>query len=209
MRYCAAVLALVVAAVFVAALQGEPAPTPSVVPVAWELDFKYQDPQPISVTLPNGSKKTYWYMLYTVANRSGADRTFIPDFNLYTDTGKISRSGVGVGVMVFDAIQKNVNNPLLVDQTSITGNILQGEDNAKDGVAIWPDIDPEARAFDVFIGGLSGEEAKLTLPASKPGATSATVTLRKALRLQYAMPSEPAARAANQPKLVEKSCVMR
>jgi hypothetical protein len=203
------VLALAVAALFVAALQGEPAPTPSVVPVTWELDFKYQDPQPIAVTLPDGSKKTFWYMLYTVANRTGADRTFIPDFTLYTDTGRIYRSGVAVPAVVFDAIQKNVNNPLLVDQTSITGKILQGEDNAKDGVAIWPDIDPEARAFDSFIGGLSGEEAKIALPASQPGAASTKVILRKALRLQYAMPSEPAARAANPPKLVDKSWVMR
>lgn len=210
MRYAAAMLALTVAAALSTVAFSDPAPQPSIVPVTWELEFKYQDPRPINVKLADGSTKTFWYMTYTVTNRSGADRIFVPEFTMFTDTGKLSKAGAGVPAAVFDAVVKQTNNPLLVDQATITGKILQGEDNAKDGVAIWPDIDQEARAFDVFVGGLSGEKAKVKLPAgSQPTSGPAEVTLTKALQLKYALSSEPAARDRNGPKLLEKNWVMR
>ena len=46
----------------------------------------------------------------------------------------------------------------------LTGKLLQGEDNAKSGVAIWRDFDAKAGAFDLLLGGLSGETAEIQLP---------------------------------------------
>lgn len=151
--------------------QSSAPPKPSVVPVSWELDFEHQTPQPITLRLPGEDKSVrYWYMLYIVTNKSKSDQYFIPDLTLCTETGQVRRAGVGVPAAVFDAVQKRHNNPLLVDQATITGKILQGDDNAKHGVAIWPEYDPAARAFDIFVGGLSGERAKVELPASAPSA---------------------------------------
>ena len=56
------------------------------------------------------------------------------------------------------------NDPLLLDLSDMAGRLLQGEENAKEGVAIWNDFDPNAATFDVFVSGLSGETVELRLP---------------------------------------------
>ncbi len=217
MRYCAALLALGLAAIWAGSALSSPPPKPSVVPVSWELEFIYQAPQTILLRLPGEAKaQRYWYMLYTVVNRTKADQVFVPEFTLYTDTGKVHRAGDGIPAAVFDAIQRRHNNPLLLDSASIIGKILQGEDNAKDGVAIWPDIDHDARNFDIFIAGISGERAVVPLPASgpaddavQPGQSKGQAVLAKTMQLNYTLPGEAAARERTVPRLNSQEWVMR
>ncbi|MCD4700016.1 MAG: hypothetical protein K8R91_05535 [Phycisphaerae bacterium] len=220
MRYIAVIMATGLAFTLLTAV-AEPVSKPGIVPTSWELEFEYQTPQPITIQMPGWKEKqTFWYMLYTITNRSGADRIFVPGFSLYTDSGQVSRSGERIPPAVFLAIKKRHNNPLLVDMAFITGTLLQGADNAKDGVAIWSDFDHKARGFDVFVAGVSGERAKIKLPKpivetvkDKDGkeekVTKTEVTLSKTLYLRYALPGEAAARSAATPKFLEKQWVMR
>ncbi len=115
---------------------------------------------------------------------------------------------------------KRHNDPLLLDQAHITGKILQGQDNFKGGVAIWRDIDPNARSFDIFIGGMSGERVKVKLPepvkvtvidaeGNKQETTTDEAILAKTLQLHFWLPGEAAARSANTPQLEKKEWVMR
>jgi len=220
-RYSAAILLVGVAVVGLGTGAGRSAPKPSLVPVTWELDFEYSHPQPITLRLPGQERaQTYWYMLYTITNQTGKDRIFVPEFVLYTDTGEVLVSGEGVRSSVFQAIQKRHNRPLLLDKESITGRILQGEDNAREGVAIWRDFDPQARGFDVFVGGLSGERVTVKLPApvkvtvmgpagKKVQVVKTEITLVKTLHLQYRLPGEATARDRTKVDPVGKAWVMR
>ncbi len=130
---------------------------------------------------------------------------FVPEFVLYTDNGDLVRSQRGIPPMVFDQIKKTFNDPLLVDQTTMTGKILQGEDNAKCGVAIFKDFDGIAGEVHVFVGGLSGESQEVELPVevqvrelSAKGELQTVakkkVVLSRTLDLMYVFPGNPAAR---------------
>jgi hypothetical protein len=70
--------------------------------------------------------------------------------------------------------------------------IRVGEDEAKDGVAIWEEPLPRMGDFTIFISGLSGETltmkdaagAELKGPDGKP------IILRKTLQLDYTLPGD-------------------
>ena len=230
MKYVGAFLAIVLAAYITAAQTppatqpssgASPVPRPSVVSPSWELNFEYQTPQMIEVAPPGEAKaRVFWYMLYTVTNETGREQIFVPELVRYSDTGKVSRAGEKVPAAVFAAVQSRHNNPLLKDQPAMTGKLLQGEDNAKDGVAIWPDLDEQAQGFDIFVGGLSGETEKIKLPTpttvtvideegNRKQAVKDEAIVSKTLRLAYKLPGEYAARARTQPKLEKKEWVMR
>ncbi len=218
MTRCAMVMMLA-AAIGVAAfaLAQDAVPKPSVVPVSWELEFEYDTPQSITVKLPGDRQaQTYWYVLFTVTNSTDSDKQFAPRFVLYTDTGEVLKAGQGVSSLLFEQVQKRLNSPLLVGLASVTGRLLQGDDNAKQSVAIWKDFDPKARKFDIFVGGLSGETVKVKLPvaikqrdAEGKVVTRTEVTLSKTLQLTYFVPGEAAARPQTAPRLVKKQWVMR
>jgi len=218
MRCMAATMA---AAVVLAVSPARTAPKPSKFPTSWELDIHLETPRAIDVT-PTGQTQPqrFWYLRYTVANNSGKDRIFVPQWVLYTDTGQILRAGQKVPTTVFKAIKKLCGEPLLKDQSAMTGKLLQGEDNAKDGVAIWRDFDPDAGAFDVFIGGLSGETAEVKLPkpikvteidaeGKQVQVVKDKVVLAKTLHLRYSVPGEAAFRLNVRAKLLKRQWVMR
>jgi len=197
------------------------APKPSRVPTTWQVDIDLKEPKAIELPLPGRARpQRFWYVRYTVTNRTGQELIFVPAFVLYTDTGQILRAGSKVPTAAFQAIKNLYNAPLLKDITGMTGRLLQGEDNAKEGVAIWRDFDPKAGAFDIFIGGLSGENAEVRLP--KPievvelDATGKETTVvkdkaivSKTLHLRYSIPGEAAARLWTKPKLEKRQWVMR
>ncbi|HHH75503.1 MAG TPA: hypothetical protein ENL03_00595 [Phycisphaerae bacterium] len=172
---------------------------PKVVSLTWQLEVTVAGLRPISIKTPGKDKaEIYWYAPYKVTNRTGDEQIFVPSFELYTNTGQVTRSGLGVPMAAFDAIQKHLNEPLLRDQTEMTGKILQGRDNAKRGVAIFKDIDPKAGKVDLFIEGLSGESAPVPLPMpikvkriNDDGETIMvevnTIILSKTLRLRYTL----------------------
>ena len=215
MASCAAVLAGLACGI------ATTAPKPSDVPVSWELQFTYKQPRPIQVVLPGQDEPTtFWYMEYTVTNRTEDEQVFVPDFVLYTDTGQILRDGRGVPSLVFRKIKETVSEPLLKDQAGVSGTLLRGSNNAKDGGMIFRDIDPQSGAFDIFVGGLSGETAIVKPPHPVPVTTIGEdkkpktvmkdeIVLSRTLQLNYKLPGEASARFGAKPRLVRKTWVMR
>ena len=71
-----AVMIVVAAAMIVLVVgDGYTAPEPSEAKTKWELDFRFEPVRPIRVQLAGREEKqTFWYMLYTVTNRTGKDQ---------------------------------------------------------------------------------------------------------------------------------------
>jgi hypothetical protein len=157
---------LLVAAIIVLGVgRAVPAPKPAEIPIQWQLDATFHDILPIQVNVGGqDAPRTFWYLRYTITNKTGQDRVFVPEFILYTDTGQVLRAGHNIPSEVFQAIKQQLNDPLLLDLPDMAGRVLQGPENAKEGVAIWNDFDPNAGAFDVFVSGLSGETVEVRLP---------------------------------------------
>jgi len=165
-------------------------PEPSRVPVSWELDFKYGNMERAYVTI-DGKQQTYWFMRYTVTNNSGRDVLFTPNFELVADTGtaltafKEADGKHNIPNTVYEKIKSAYKNTFLQSPNSIYGKLLQGEDNAKDGVIIFPELDPDARDFRLFVTGLSGETAEVKNPL-----TNAPVILQKSLEVDFKIPGQ-------------------
>ncbi len=221
MKRLAATFVLIVAAVVLLASDAQTAPKPSEVAINWQLDVRLDTPRPIEVSLPGKGQPTrFWYLLYTVTNRTGEDRIFVPEFVLYTNTGQILRAGQKVPTAVFRKLKRIYNDPLLKDRMGMTGKLLQGEDNARSGVAIWREFDGKAGSFDLFLGGFSGETAEVILPIPVTAkeidargrdveVVKEKIILTKTMQLNFSAPGEQSARSRLTPKLLKRQWVMR
>jgi hypothetical protein len=159
------------------------APEPSIVPRAWEFDFTFQAPRAIAIRDVDGKFHWFWYLSYKVVNNSGSEQMFIPDVVIASERGHIIHAGQNLPSSVFPAIKNKLQNPLLLSPIEVVGKLLQGEDQAKESVAIWPAFDDDVDEITVFIGGLSGETVSLPHPT-----TGETLLLRKTLRIDYKLP---------------------
>jgi len=163
-------------------------PKPSPYLISWQLKFEHETPRRVVVDVPGLSAPVaYWYMTYTVTNNTDQERTFLPIFEMVTNDGNVIRSDKNIPKVVFDAIKKREKKPLLEPWTKVGGELLLGEDQAKDGVAIWEEPMPRMGKFNIFIGGLSGEHVQMkddagTVMKDKDGNP---LILRKTLELQY------------------------
>lgn len=155
-------------------------PEPSPYPKTWELKFEHSTPKRIVVNLPTTNvPQAYWYMTYTVTNNTDQEQLFLPVFELVTREGKIVRNDKNIPQVVFDRIKGIEGIKFLENAIKIGGQLRLGEDEAKDGVAIWPEVDPRMGHFSVYVQGLSGETATVKGPDGKD------VILRKTLQLNY------------------------
>jgi hypothetical protein len=130
------------------------------------------------VEVPGRGPQAYWYLTYTVTNRTDREQLFMPVFELLTHDGNVYRSDRGVPAVVFDRIKQREKKPLLEPFHQIAGTLLVGEDQARDGVAIWPEPAGKMGRFSIFVEGLSGETATVKLGDQD-------VILRKQLQLNY------------------------
>lgn len=180
-------------------------PEPEIVSVSWQLDYEFKAPRVIAVQLPGEARpKLFWYMLYTVTNKTADDQLFIPTIHLYTDQGDLAQAGKGVAPAVFDAIKKETRDPLLVNPIQVSGKLLQGEDNAKSSVAVWPVPDHDVDNLRIFVGGLSGETKEWQDPYS-----DRKVFLQKTLMIDYAYPGDQAHVSDKKAELKDKTWIMR
>ncbi|MBX3322181.1 MAG: hypothetical protein KF757_04245 [Phycisphaeraceae bacterium] len=163
------------------------APEPDPVPTRWELDFQPGPLRVMWVELPNQPARHYFYMTYRVTNYSGQDLIFAPSFDLVTAEGAIRRAGREVPPEVTAYLLGQLRSPYLEDQISILGQILQGIENARDGLIVWPADDLETDGIQVFAAGLSGEYKPFVVrdPETK---RNKRVMLRKTLMLSYDTP---------------------
>ena len=193
-------------------------PTPSIAPKSWQLRFRYQDPQRVSVFVPGKAEPVlYWYMLYTVENSGKTEVDFYPQFDLVTDTLKVYRSATMVSAEAFKAIQRRSGDPLLLPPEKVTiGKLLRGKDRARHSVAIWEDFDPQAKGFRIYVSGLSGEIARAKNPMYDPEKPEGEQNkrfylLRKTLEIPYKLPTSESERSVAIPQRMpdEQKWIMR
>lgn len=174
---CVAAMTLTTVAVSIAA------PEPDPVPRRWQLDI---NPGPLRVAMVNDGERgplAYFYFVFDVENNSGADRYFAPRFELVTDKGHILRSGRNVPRAVTEEIRSRLRDPLLEDQLQVQGTLLQGPENAKRGLVIWPVPTLDADEVSLYATGFSGETTMVELPD-----TGERVLMRKTLMLRHTIP---------------------
>jgi hypothetical protein len=133
-------------------------PKPSVAPITWELDFNPGTPTRIAVKVPGSdAPKAFWYLPFTITNNSKDEQQFLPVFELVDDTGKVHKSDQNIPAVVFEEIKKREGKRFLEPLHKATGRILQGAEQSKDSVAIWPEPTERMGSFSIFATGLSGE----------------------------------------------------
>lgn len=205
-------------------------PEPSPNPIAWEFEFKFLDAQRIEVQLPGSSApEVYWYMVYTVTNNTSRTQRFFPTFQLVTEDLTIIETDKGITPLVFNAIRERhrITHKYLVHPTKAIGDLHVGDDNARESVAIWRQIDPLVNQFTIYVAGLSGETRFVRNPAYDPGKPeTATVTgpdgrqreqrvnpkhftLRKTLEIRYNLPGSAQSRRLAEPQRVSARWIMR
>jgi hypothetical protein len=155
-------------------------PKPSLYPKSWELQFTHGKPTRIVVQSQGAAvPKAYWYMIYTVTNNTDREQLFLPAFELATEDGRVIRNDINIPAAVFNAIKRREGIRFLEPAAMIGGELRLGPDQARDGVAIWPEPALEMGTFSIFVSGLSGEHATVKGPGGKD------VILRKTLQLNY------------------------
>jgi len=166
-------------------LQGSDYPQPSPFPVSWELTFEHSKPKRIVVQPPGESNPSaYWYITYHVTNNTDRDKVlFYPSFDLMLENGDVVSSDRGVPPAVFDAIKAAERIKYLQNSNQISGELRQGDDQSRDGVAIWPEPSLRMGTFSIFVSGFWGESAQIKVGDKD-------VTLRKALQLTYHLDSD-------------------
>lgn len=177
------------------------APEPDPVPRRWQLDVKFDQ-----LRLVNVSGRQYYFITYSVVNRSGQDLLFAPSFELVgSEDVNVRRSGRGVPAAVTSSLLVRLGNPLLEDQIGIIGMLQQGAENARQGLVIWPVENARPGALTLFASGFSGETAAVV----PPGGEGKSVTLRKSQMLAYSDVGDLSLRGEGPLPLVESRWVMR
>lgn len=205
-------------------------PEPAPAPVSWELEFNFVDPRRIDVRLPGADRtETYWYIVYAVVNNSGRSQRFFPMFQVVMEDLSVYETDTGINPLVFDAIRERhrITHPYLVPPSKAIGALLTGDDNARESVAVWRNIDLSVNEFRIYVAGLSGEMRTITNPAfqrgqpesqrdagaaARPRAADATppnFTLRKTLEIRYTLPGSPQARPGVLPERGEVRWILR
>ncbi|MBX3410042.1 MAG: hypothetical protein KF859_09185 [Phycisphaeraceae bacterium] len=183
------------------------APEPDPVPRRWELSIEPGPLRVTSVETPSGTR-SYFYLTYKVTNSYSSDLTLAPSFDLSIGEGNTYRSGRDVPPDVTRQILESLQNPLLQDQISVVGTILRGEENAREGLVIWPAPSLRASEVTIYAAGFSGETRSERVRDPKTGDTK-PVLLRKTLMLRYQTPGEIQNWAAKPFDLLERRWIMR
>lgn len=198
-------------------------PKPGPTPHTWQFVFDHSRPKRLVIRPPGSEKpEAYWYMTYTISNPSRQAQAFNPIFELVTDDGLVIRSdgkryetvdGQVREVMrtitvngqkqqvadmipqvVLDTIRIREKNPSLKSVNQIAGTLRSGTDEAKEGVAIWPEPSPRMGQFAIYATGLSGDIVTLKqagndfveIPKDEvPAKTDKLLILRRTLQMKY------------------------
>jgi hypothetical protein len=191
-------LILTIAAIILfTSLTGFCAPAPAIVPGAnqWTLNVVYNQPQQITVKIPGQRKpQRFWYVILTMTNNANIDVPFYPTNELVTDTFQIIPAYRDTRNVVFDKIKARYKKkfPFLESLETAENRVLQGEDNTKDLVIIWPDFDVKAKNISLYIAGLSNETIVIEHPTQKdPNGNPEKIYLRKTLQLDYSISGDP------------------
>lgn len=165
------------------------APEPDPVPRRWQLDVKLGPLRFASVEVPGSGPQAFFFMTYTVTNASGTDVLLAPAWDLATSDGEVLRSGRNVPASVTRDLLAKLENPYLQDQIDIIGVLMQGEENAKDGLVIWSATDFRLDEIAVYGAGFSGEAKPFEVLNPATGDRD-KVLLRKTIMARYQTPGD-------------------
>jgi hypothetical protein len=200
---------LFVAAALTVAFTGGMAPEPSAVAKRWQLQVEF-GPLRVYSTTTDGGPRTFFYQTYKAVNRSGQDVIFAPSFDLVDSDGTVVRSGRSVPDSVTKALLARLGNPLMQDQIAIMGTIQQGEENAKEGLVIWPCDNFRPGEVNIYAAGFSGETASVKAPGLKDDkGKDVYITLRKTRQLTFANPGDLEKRGDNPIESSSAKWIMR
>ncbi len=180
------------------------APEPDPVPQRWELQVDVGELRLSTIDVPNVGPRKYFSLTYRVTNNSGQDLLFAPAFELADGEGGVVRSGRDVPLTVTQQLLAQTQNVFIQDQISIIGELLQGSENARDGLVIWPANNLSPDEVVVYAAGFSGETATVV---GTDGKTK--FVLRKTLRLEYTPPGDLSGVAARGMSLADRKWIMR
>jgi len=211
------------ACVLLPAAAAQAFPKPGLTPRSWQLVFEHSAPRRIVVT-PKGSDRpqAYWYITYTVSNPGPEAQAFRPIFEMVGEDGLVVRSDGKryervdgevrevkrtitingkkheivemIPPVVLETIRIRERNPSLQSTIEIVGALRSGADEAKDGVAIWPEPSPRMGQFSIFVTGLSGENVTMKQVGGEyvemkkdeiPGKDDKIVILRRTYQMRY------------------------
>jgi len=161
------------------------APEPEAVPRRWELKLDAGPLRVLTAEVKDKGRRTFFAFTYEVTNNSGQDIYFAPNFELVTDKGEMLRSGRGVPREVIDEILASLGNPELLDEIRIQDNLLQGPENARSGLVVWPCNDLKCDEVTIYAAGFSGESKTVRRPDN-----GEEVVLRKTRMLRHIVRGE-------------------
>jgi len=197
------------AAILTLAFTGGLAPEPSAVAKRWQLQADFGPLRVFSANTESGPR-TFYYLTYKAVNRSGQDVVFAPSFDLVDSTGAVIKSGRSVPDSVTKAILGRLGSPLIQDQITVLGTILQGEENAKEGLVVWPCENFRPGEIHVYAAGFSGETAQVKVPGAKDDkGKDVFITLRKSRQLTFKDPGELMNRGDNPIDSSDAAWIMR
>ena len=127
---------------------------------------------------------------------------FYPSFDMLTAAGNVVRSDNNISPKVFEAIKNKEHIKFLQDANSIGGELLQGEDQSRDGVAIWPEPASRMGSFTIFATGFWGEAATVKVGDKE-------TIVHKTLQNTYHLDADAADADTGQVKLLDSEYVMR
>jgi hypothetical protein len=160
-------------------------PKPSPYPISWELAMAHSKPKRIVMQAPRDkTPMPYWYMTYHVVNNTTKDKiTFLPVFEMMTEAGMVIRSDSHtISPAVFERV-KSIERNLKFLQADASGDLRQGEDQSRDGVAIWREPTARMGTFSIFASGFSGEAVDVK-------EDDKIVKLHKTLQITYRLSSD-------------------
>ncbi|MEM6393847.1 MAG: hypothetical protein AAF797_13825 [Planctomycetota bacterium] len=203
-------------------------PTPALVSPSWKLQFTHDTPDTLAVTV-DGRIRWYWYMPFSVTNRTADPVYFVGRLTLLTDGGRVMTTNRAIPDEVFNAVKERLGNPLLLRLNQTAGSMLPGPDSQRDSVAIWPVPVEDVDRFTLFVAGIYGEVAQvpnpvtgepLTRPITNPltgepeldpqgNPRTEPVLVQRTLRLDYFSPGTPRRPQQVPITLTQKQDVMR
>jgi len=183
-------------------------PEPDPVPRRWQLDVATGPLRTRTLTLADGSVKSFAFMTYKVVNNTGQDLLFAPSFELSTDEGSLVRAGREVPAEATRTILASLQSLFIQDQISVVGPLLQGEENAREGLAVWVLPDVNVADMTVYATGFSGETRGIDVKDPATGELK-RVLLRKTLMVRHLGPGEILPAASNEIPKAESRWILR
>lgn len=183
-------------------------PEPDPLPQRWELDLQVGPLRVITLDVADEGPQPFFYMTYRVTNNSGEDLQFAPIFEIGNENGDVIRAGTDVPRSVRQGLLKLLDNPLLEDQIQIIGTILQGRENAKDGLVIWRAPSLTTDELAVYAAGFSGETQQVEFTNPDTGEAE-TMTFRKTYMVRYATPGTLVGQGSKPLQVVNERWIMR